>query len=123
MAAAVAATNAQLPPEDRAKSCVYAQNYGEAAAIDYFGPELGLPPAICLHNSYWMWGPGSCDGAVVLIIGGDREDHIRYFSSVEPGGVFDCTDCMPYEDNLTIWVARDHTKPVAEAWGESRHYD
>jgi hypothetical protein len=123
LAETVAATNAKLSPEDRAQACVYAQNYGEAAAIDYFGPELGLPPAICLHNSYWMWGPGSCNGAVVLIIGGDHEDHIRYFKSVEPGGVFRCADCMPYESDLTIWVARDHTVPVAEAWRESHHFD
>jgi len=123
LAEAVAAVNAALPPADRAKACVYAQNYGEAGAIDYFGPALGLPPAISQHNSYWMWGPGSCTGAVVLIIGGDRADHSRYFASVEPGGEFRCDDCMPYENDLTIWVARDHTVPVVEAWKSSRHYD
>ena len=123
MVEAVAAVHAQLPPEDRAQACVYGQNYGEAAAIDYFGPSLGLPPAISEHNSYWMWGPGSCNGAVVLIIGGDRKDHIRYFTSVEPAGVFRCADCMPYEDDLTIWVARDHIVPIAEAWRGMHHYD
>ena len=123
LAETVAAANAKLSPEDRAQACVYGQNYGEAAAIDYFGSELGLPPAISQHNSYWMWGPGSCNGAVVLIIGGDCEDHIRHFQSVEPTVVFRCADCMPYESDLTIWVARDHTVPVAEAWRESHHYD
>ena len=123
MAEAVAAANAKLPPEDRAQACVYGQNYGEAAAIDYFGPSLGVPSAISQHNSYWMWGPGSCNGAVVLIIGGDREDHIRHFTSVEPAGDFRCADCMPYESDLTIWVARNHTVPVAEAWQQSHHYD
>ena len=123
MAEAVASVNAALPPADRARACVYGQNYGEAAAIDFFGPELGLPPAISQHNSYWMWGPGACTGAVVLIIGGNRADHARYFASVEPGTDFRCDDCMPYENNLTIWIARGHTVPVAEAWKASKHYD
>lgn len=123
MAQAVAAVHDALPPEERAQACVYGQNYGEAGAIDYFGPELGLPPAISQHNSYWIWGPGSCSGAVVLIIGGDYTDHIRYFESVKAGGEFRCADCMPYENNLTIWVGRRHKIPVAEAWKSAHHYD
>jgi hypothetical protein len=123
LAEAVAAVNAALPAEDRARACVYGQNYGEAGAIDAFGPALGLPPAISQHNSYWIWGPGSCTGAVVLIIGGDREDHIEHFATVEPAGVFRCDDCMPYESDLTIWVARGLTVPLADAWRGSKHYD
>jgi len=123
LAEAVAAVNAALPPEDRARACVYGQNYGEAAAIDTFGPALGLPPAISQHNSYWLWGPGSCTGAVVLIIGGDRADHLEHFTSVEPAGVFRCANCMPYESDLTIWVARGLTVSLADAWRTSKHYD
>lgn len=95
LAEAVAAANAALPAEDRARACVYGRNYGEAAAIEYFGPALGLPKAISRHNSYWMWGPGSCTGAVVLIIGGERTDHVEDFESVDP----------------------------AEAWNAEKHYD
>ncbi len=123
MTEAVAAVNAALTPAERASACVYGQNYGEAGAIDYFGPALGLQPAISQHNSYWIWGPGSCTGAVVLIIGGDREDHLAHFASVEPGKVFRCADCMPYENDLTIWVARGLTVPLADAWNAGKHYN
>ena len=123
LAEAVAAVNASLQEEDRARACVYGRNYGEAAAIDYFGPALGLPPAISQHNSYWMWGPGSCTGAVVLIIGGELEDHVGDFASVEPAGMFRCADCMPYESDLTIWVARGLRASLAEAWRAEKHYD
>ncbi len=34
--------------------------YYIAGAIDYFRPALGLAPAVSGHNSYWLWGPGSC---------------------------------------------------------------
>jgi hypothetical protein len=123
LAEAVAAVHADLPAEDRARACVYGQNYGEAGAIDTFGPALGLPPAISQHNSYFMWGPGSCTGAVVLLIGGDREDHVEHFDTVDAAGVFRCADCMPYESDLTIWVARGLTVPLADAWRASKHYD
>ena len=107
LAEAVAAVHAAAPSRrSRARPASTVENYGEAGAIDYFGPALGLPPAISQHNSYWMWGPGSCTGAVVLIIGGDREDHVDDFASVDAAGEFRCADCMPYESDLTIWVAR-----------------
>lgn len=123
LAETVATVAAALPPEDRRLACVYGQNYGEAGAIDYFRPAMGLPPAMSGHNSYWLWGPGSCTGAVVVIIGGDRDDHLEHFASVEPATVFRCADCMPYEDGLTIWVARGLTVPLADAWSASKHYE
>ena len=123
LAEAVAAVNAALPAEDRARACVYGRNYGEAAAIEYFGPALGLPPAISQHNSYWIWGPGWCTGDVILIVGGTLADHIDDFASVEPAGVFRCADCMPYESDLTIWVARGLKVPIAKAWNAEKSYD
>jgi hypothetical protein len=123
LAETVARVAAALPPADRANACVYANNYGEAGAIDFFRPQLALPPAISGHNSYWLWGPGSCTGAVMLIIGGRRERHARYFGTVEPGAVFRCADCMPFEDNLTIWVARHPRTPLADTWPATKHFD
>jgi hypothetical protein len=123
LAASVAAVYRQLPAAEQAAACIYAQNYGEAGAIDHFGPALGLPRAMSGHNNYWLWGPGDCSGAVVLIIGGRGEDHLRNFATVEQVGVHDCTDCMPYEDDLPLWVARGLRVPLAEAWQHTRHFN
>jgi len=116
LAEAVATVAAKLPPEDRARVCVYGGNYGEAGAIDFFRSELDLPPVISGHNSYWLWGPGSCQGDVLLIIGGRREDHARYFSEVEVGSVVRCAYCMPFETDLTIWLARGLRVPIDTVW-------
>jgi hypothetical protein len=123
MAESVAKVTGALPPEDRARACIYGQNYGEAAAIDYFARELGLPPAISGHNSYWMWGTGACTGEVVVIIAGDREDHLKHFASVEAAGAHRAKDAMPYENELTIFVARGLSVPLRDAWAASKHYD
>lgn len=123
LAESVASVSAALPPDDRARACIYAQNYGEAGAIDYFGPELGLGPAMSQHNAYWMWGPGPCTGAVVVIIGGRGDDHLKNFATAEPAGTFHCADCMPYENDLTIWVARGLKVSIRDAWRAGKHYD
>ena len=122
MAVAVAGVVRTLSPEDRAKACVFGQNYGEAAAIEYFGRELGLPPAISAHNSYWVWGPGRCTGGVLLVIG-DRRDRLdELFESVEEGGVFHCRDCMPYENGRRVWIARRLKLPIGGLWSGIKHF-
>lgn len=122
MAETVADVAGALPPEDRAKACVFGQNYGEAGAIEYFGRDLALPPAISAHNSYWMWGPGRCTAEVLLVIG-DRRDRLdELFESVEEGAVFHCRDCMPYENGRRVWIARRLKLPLSGLWSEIKHF-
>jgi hypothetical protein len=57
-----------LPPEERARTAIYARNYGGAGAIDWFGPNLGLPPAFSGHQTYFYWGPPAFDGTTVIAL-------------------------------------------------------
>jgi Dolichyl-phosphate-mannose-protein mannosyltransferase len=122
LAATVAEVYRALPPADRARACIFGQNYGEAAAVDVLGRPLGLPPAISAHNTYHLWGPRGCTGEVVLVIGDRRERLEELFASVELGATSDCTDCMPYEDQLPIWVARGLKMPIGGLWAEIRSF-
>ena len=45
-----------LPPAQRATAVVFTGNYGEAGAIDRYGPALGLPRAHSAHNAYARFG-------------------------------------------------------------------
>ena len=38
-----AAVYNSLPPQERARTAIFANSYGQAAAIDFFGPKLSLP--------------------------------------------------------------------------------
>jgi len=122
MAETVAAVVRTLPAEDRAKACVFGQNYGEAGATEYFGRALDLPPAISAHNSYWLWGPGRCSGEVLVVIGDRRERLDELFADVRLGGVSRCTDCMPYEDGRSIWVVRGLTQPISSLWPRLKRF-
>ena len=60
-----------LPADEQAGLRVITASYGEAAAIDLYGPARGLPPgtALSAHNSYADWWPddGSPRGAVIFV--------------------------------------------------------
>jgi 4-amino-4-deoxy-L-arabinose transferase-like glycosyltransferase len=58
---------------------VLARNYGEAGAIDRFGPALGLPGAYSGHNAYWEWGPPPDGARPLIVIGFDAADADRWF--------------------------------------------
>jgi hypothetical protein len=111
-----------LPPEERAKAVIYTDNYGRAAAVDFFGRARGLPRAVSGHNSYFLWGPRGGTGEVMILIGGDLEDHIGDFETVQPVTVVRCRYCMPYEDNVTIFVGRGMKIPLPELWPSVKRY-
>ncbi len=113
---------AALPPADRAKAVIVARNYGEAGAINFLGRERGAPLAISAHNNYWLWGPGHASRDVLLIIGGRAEEHQECRSLVQ-GGSVRCADCMPYENNQPIWICRDLTVSIEDAWREAKSFN
>ncbi|MEO8196886.1 MAG: glycosyltransferase family 39 protein, partial [Thermoanaerobaculia bacterium] len=123
LAEAVGVATARLGESERRRACVFGQNYGEASAVEYFGRELHLPPAISAHNSWFLWGLGGCTGEVLLVLGDDRERLAELFEEVELGATFDCRDCMPYEDDLPIWIVRRPRADLAALWPRIKHFD
>jgi hypothetical protein len=119
MVAEVARVHRSLPPEERAKAGIYAQNYGEAGAIDILGRELGLPWATSGHNNYFLWGP-QASGEVMIVLGGDEEDNRRACPRLERAGTTRCDHCMPYEDSLPVWICRG--VDVQRLWPELKEF-
>jgi hypothetical protein len=123
LAASVAKVYAGLPPEEQAAACIYTGNYGEAGAMDFFGGAYHLPKAISGHNSYFIWGPDGCTGQVIITAGLRREDLTPSFDEVTSAGISLCQYCMPYENGLTIYVARGLKMDIREVWPQAKHYD
>ena len=95
-------------------------NYGETAAVDVLAQ--GLPPSISPHNNYFLWGPRGHDGSIVLRLGGEREQLLKTYASVEPFARFDVPWAMPYETGRTIWICRGRRVPLDEAWPKLKNY-
>jgi hypothetical protein len=66
----VAGVTGVLPDDEQADVHVLTASYGEAAAIDLYGPARGLPPgtALSAHNSYADWWPdGEPSGSFITL--------------------------------------------------------
>ena len=122
MAEQVAAVFHSLSPEEQAHTAIYAQDYGQAGTIDYFGPRLGIPHAISGHNNYYLWGPGASDPRVVIVIGGNPDDARKLFGDVRAAGRITEPYAMPFETNLTIWVCRQPKVQLRQIWNKFKFY-
>jgi Dolichyl-phosphate-mannose-protein mannosyltransferase len=120
LASTVASVYRDLPPQDRADCAIFAGNYGEAGAIDYYGPELGLPAAIGGHNSYFDWGPRNYSGACVILIGERSDQYKKYFGSAVLAATVRNPHGMPIEQNIPIYVCREPIQPLAKLWPHFR---
>ncbi|HEY0778499.1 MAG TPA: glycosyltransferase family 39 protein [Gemmatirosa sp.] len=57
-----------LPAADQARAVVAGGNYGEAGAIELYGPPLGVSAPISSAGSYWFFGPGPRAGDVLVVL-------------------------------------------------------
>ncbi|MGN6183271.1 MAG: ArnT family glycosyltransferase [Thermoanaerobaculia bacterium] len=108
-----------LPPELRKKTAIYASNYGEAGAIDFYGPKYGLPPAICGHQNYYLWGPREYTGESVIVIDDDASPEM--WQSLAIVGKRDHPYAMP-EENAPIFHGRGLKGDLRELWPATKNW-
>lgn len=111
-----------LPPEEQ-KSCgVFGQNYGQAGAIDFFGPKMGLPSAISGHQNYFYWGPHGYTGECMIVMG-DTPDRLgELFESVEKVGTVDHPLSMPYQHFDVYLCRRPKFGTLEEIWPKIKRW-
>ena len=113
-----------LPANLRSQACILTSNYGEASAVDFLGRGSVLPKAISGHNNYYVWGPGSCTGNVMITIGYSQSDDQNSFGNVTLLTTLTCEYCISYEQNLPVYVCYNPTfSSIASVWSLVRHYD
>jgi hypothetical protein len=122
MTATVARVYNSLPPEVRAKTAIFGQNYGQAGAIDLFGPKYGLPPAISGHQNYFYWGPREYTGESVIVMEGQQQDLERRFASVQKVASVYHPYSMPYE-HFDVFYCRGLRQPLKEIWPQVKNWD
>jgi hypothetical protein len=112
-----------LPPDEQVKTAIYTENYGEAAAIDFFGARYGLPKAICAHQNYFLWGPREYTGEIMILVGSaDIEEARQHFASVETVVTLANPYAMPHEKH-PILLARGLTTDLRELWPRLKNWD
>jgi hypothetical protein len=122
----VAAVVGVLPDDERADVRVITASYGEAAAIDLYGPARGLPrgTALSAHNSYADWWPdGEPAGTFVTVR--YRPGTIEpYCDVLGPVAVVETIDGVANQAAGTpVLVCRHLRVPPEELRDALRHYE
>jgi 4-amino-4-deoxy-L-arabinose transferase-like glycosyltransferase len=122
-AEAVARVYHALPDGERSKAIVVADNYGEAGALDLYGPALGLPPVISSAGTYWYFGPGTLPGEVAVVLGEEPEGLHRFADSVVVAAEITNHWAVHEEMDVKVLVARRPRTTVQAVWPslEGRH--
>jgi Dolichyl-phosphate-mannose-protein mannosyltransferase len=111
-----------LPPDQRTHAAIFCNDWGEAAAVDFYGPGYGLPPAISKHNNYWIWGPRDYTGDIMIVLGSDGQDDREHFASVEPAGVVG-TQYSRRDEHFTIWLCRGLKWNIQDVWPQLKQFN
>jgi len=118
LADAVERVWAGLPADERGDAVVLASNYGEAAALDFFG--RGLPPARSPHNGYHTWGPGPAPWRTLIAVGFSQKELEGLFAEVTPAGAAETPHAR--EARIPLFVCRGLREPVAVWWAAAKRY-
>ncbi len=111
-----------LPADEQPRAAIFSNGWGQAAAVDFYGPRYGLPPAISKHNNYWLWGPRNYTGEIMIILSSDGRREPQLFENVEAAGRVE----HPYsrrDTHYTIWLCRGPKFNLKEVWPRLKTYD
>ncbi len=114
--AEVASVYNSLSPSDKQQAVVIAGNYGEAGAIDYYGPRYGLPNAIAAAGTYWFFGPGTKPGSVAVAVGVPEKTIRAFFRDGQLVKTVGDPWSVGEERNVPIFIARNPLRTLQEVW-------
>jgi hypothetical protein len=121
MAREVAAIYDSLPPDERARTGILTGNYGEAGAINLFGPSLGLPRAYSRHQTHWYWGPPAESYTNLIFLQmplEDVRDNCTSFEAFPHDERFGMA-----EENTPIYLCRGATFDLRKVWLHYHHWN
>jgi hypothetical protein len=115
----------QLPPFEREHTGIFCGNYGEAGAIDLYGPRHGLPSAMSGTNSYWLRGYPTPAPTTVIVLGQSREDVAKSCAEVVLAGQVTNRFNVANEEterHREILLCRGLKMPWSEIWPRTRSF-
>jgi hypothetical protein len=121
LVATVARVYHSLTPEEQGRVAIYGTNYGQAAAIDFFGPQYGLPKAISGHQNYFLWGPRHYTGDIVILLGEEESEAREVFDSVTVAATLNNPYAYRYE-NRPVLLCRGLKWNLQTGWSRVKKW-
>jgi len=107
----------------RRRTTILAGNYGEAGAIERYGPGAGLPQAYSGANNFWLWGPPPAADSAAIAVNVDPALLRREFAHVRQVATFwNGLGVSDDEQGVPIFIATGLRSSWAQAWPDFRDY-
>jgi 4-amino-4-deoxy-L-arabinose transferase-like glycosyltransferase len=121
----VAEIYATLPVTEQTQTGILTGNYGEAGAINLYGPAYDLPEAISGVNSYWLRRYGASPPQTLIVVGYSRDDAARFFERCNLAGQI--TNRYGVENEETklhpdIFICRGPRQSWPALWQSLKHF-
>jgi hypothetical protein len=112
----------QLSPAERSDCAIFAQDYGQAGAIDFLGRRYGLPPALSGHQTYFQWGPRGYSGNCMIVLD-DRPDRLaQLFAHVQYIGA-SADNTYALEKRIDVFICRGAKfGTLAQVWPQLKRW-
>ncbi|MFC9253141.1 ArnT family glycosyltransferase [Amycolatopsis thailandensis] len=102
---------------DPARTGVIAAKYWQAAAIDHYGPDLGLPSPSSPNRGYATLPRPPESARDILFVGNDPSALVPYFTQVREAGALDNRAGVPNSSQgMRIWLATGRTGSWDTVW-------
>lgn len=112
-----------LPPAIRLRTGLFADTYGDAGALSFYGPRYGLPPVISAQNTYYLWGTHGYSGKTLIVVGASEAAIVQ---SVYRHVRLVATYGNPYkwvvEGPTPIYLCTDPVAPLSQLWPRFKWY-
>src|SRR5579863_2345302 len=123
LVALVAREYDSLPGSQRQRATILTGNYGEAGAIDRYGPRLGLPAVYSGANNFWLWGPPPAADTVAIAVNVDPALLRREFSQVRLVATFwNGLGVSDDEQGAQVFIATGLRSSWSRSWPAFRDY-
>lgn len=110
-----------LPADERHTTGIWAGNYGEAGAVNLFGPPYGLPHAYSRHQNYWYWGPPPVVYTNLIVVQWSLQDVKDSCASWQ---AFDhYSQYGMAEENTPIYLCRGVEFNMQKIWWHDHHWN
>jgi 4-amino-4-deoxy-L-arabinose transferase-like glycosyltransferase len=114
-----------LTTEERQHLGILAANYGEAGALNLYGPALGLPAAISGVNSFWERGYGEPPPETLIVLGLSEQSANDNFSDCRLAGRTPNPHAIKNEETQRhpdIYICRQPKSGWSELWKKFRYF-
>lgn len=111
-----------LPENEKSTAIIWAENYGEASAIQILGKKHNLPAPICFSGSFYHWSHVDKEGEVFITIGLEVDFMKEVFEKVEVVQLIRHPLAIAEENGIPLCICRKPKKPIKEFWKTFEQY-